>query len=95
MAIYFPNSELYRNPITGAQSYTAIADRFAAVSLWDDFLAYHYASRRSRETDARPVVPASGAVRSPAAGGISVSAVTAPARKSPRPDGDPERRHLR
>ena len=77
IAIYFPNSQLYQNPITGAQSYTAIADRFAAVSLWDDFLGYHYANQTFAETDARPVVPASGAVRSPAAGGISLSAVTA------------------
>jgi hypothetical protein len=42
VSIYFPNSQLYGSPVTGAASYTAIASRFAAESLWDDFLAYHY-----------------------------------------------------
>ena len=45
LAIYFPNSTLYSSPITGPQSYTAIASRFAADSLWDDFLAYFYMDR--------------------------------------------------
>ena len=77
IAIYYPNSQLYKNPITGAQSYTAIASRFAAKSLWDDFLAYHYAGQKFAESDTRPVVPASGSVRAPAAGGITISPVTA------------------
>src|SRR5512143_2578267 len=42
LAIYFPNSTLYSSPMTGPQSYTGLADRFAAESLWDDFLAFHY-----------------------------------------------------
>ncbi len=75
VAIYFPNSELYQNPLSGAQSYTAIANRFAAASLWDDFMAYHYAGRQFSLGDARPVVPSSGQVRAPAAGGITVSAL--------------------
>ncbi len=79
ISIYFPNSQLYQNPITGAQSYTAIAERFAGASLWDDFLAYHYANQSFAETDARPVVPPSSAVRSPATGGISISGLTASA----------------
>jgi hypothetical protein len=74
MAIYYPNSQLYQNPITGAKSYTAIASRFAARSLWDDFLAYHYTNQTFTESAAQAVVP-SGAVRAPASGGISVSAV--------------------
>ncbi len=77
ISIYFPNSQLYQNPVTGAQSYTAIADRFASLSLWDDFLAYHYANQAFTEADARPVVPPAGSVRSPAAGAITISTVSA------------------
>jgi hypothetical protein len=75
IAIYFPNSQLYQNAISGAQSYTAIASRFVTQSLWDDFLAFHYSGRQFAESDARAVVPASGSVRAPATGGISISAV--------------------
>ncbi len=46
ITIYFPNSQLYQSAVTGAKSYTAIADRFAAESLWDDFLAYHYTGQK-------------------------------------------------
>jgi len=77
ISIYFPNSQLYTNPVTVAQSYTAIADRFASLSLWDDFLAYHYANQAFTEADARPVVPPAGSVRSPAAGAITISTVSA------------------
>ena len=45
ISIYFPNSDLYGNPVAGYPSYTAIADRFASESLWDEFLAYHYTGR--------------------------------------------------
>ncbi len=79
VAVYFPNSQLYQNPMTGAQSYTAIADRFAAASLWDDFMAYHYAGRAFSLSDARAVVPSSNLVHSPAAGAISISALQASA----------------
>jgi hypothetical protein len=77
IAIYFPNSELYGHRTTGAESYTAIANRFAVASLWDDFLAYHYSGRKFVESDAKPVVPSSGSIRAPAAGGITISQVTA------------------
>ncbi|MBN2004060.1 MAG: hypothetical protein JXA21_11960 [Anaerolineae bacterium] len=44
MSIYFPNSNLYE--LTGGPdaeySYTEYASRFAAASLWDDFLRFHY-----------------------------------------------------
>jgi len=46
MSIYFPNSSLYE--LTGGPdaeySYTDYASRFAAASLWDDFLRFHYAN---------------------------------------------------
>lgn len=76
ISIYFPNSQLYRNPATGPQSYTAIADRFSEQSLWDDFLAYHYTGR-SFETEHRSVaVPeSSAAVRAPGAGAVSISPI--------------------
>ena len=59
MAIYFPNSLLYRNPATGPASYTAIAGRFAQGSLWDDFLAFHYTGREPSRpaTSRRPSPP--------------------------------------
>jgi hypothetical protein len=75
MAIYFPNSRLYQNAITGAESYTAIANRFAQQSLWDDFMAYHYTGEEFSLGSSQAVLP-SRAVSAPAAGGIAVSSVT-------------------
>ncbi|HWR64801.1 MAG TPA: clostripain-related cysteine peptidase, partial [Bellilinea sp.] len=62
IAIYFPNSSLYRSPYTGMQSYTILAERFSRVSLWDDFLVYHYNDRSFQANAAEAVVPSSGAV---------------------------------
>ncbi len=76
VAIYFPNSTLYSSPLTGPQSYTEIADRFAATSLWDDFLAFHYHDRTFSQQDAVPVVPSGGATRAPGLGSIAVSPIT-------------------
>jgi len=77
IAIYFPNSTLYRSPYTGMQSYTAIADRFARVSLWDDFLVYHYNNRAFDVDAAEPVVPSSsGITRAPGSGTISLSPIS-------------------
>ena len=94
LAIYFPNSQLYKNSVTGAESYTAIADRFASESLWDDFLAYFYTGQRFTQATAAVAVPARGTtIVAPAAGQIQVSSVTA---SEPgggaRPDGETERR---
>ncbi len=43
-SIYFPNSDLYGLTLTGASSldYTSSVSRFAAASLWDDFLTAYY-----------------------------------------------------
>jgi hypothetical protein len=74
VSVYFPNSQLYQNPVTGAESYTLIADRFAANSLWDDFLAFHYTGRNFDLGAAELVVPErSEDIAAPASGGISVS----------------------
>ncbi len=77
ISIYFPNSQLYQLPATGMPSYTAIARRFAAVSLWDDFLTYHYTGR-GFNIDAEPlesVARSEGAIP-PGAGTLSASPVT-------------------
>lgn len=47
LTIYFPNSGLYEataNPDAMAK-YTDYIGRFAAASLWDDFLAFHYTGK--------------------------------------------------
>jgi hypothetical protein len=76
VAIYFPNSTLYKTPATGMQSYTALADRFARVSLWDDFLVYHYSNRPFRADAAEAVQPSVGAItRSPGSGDISIAGI--------------------
>jgi hypothetical protein len=77
VAIYFPNSTLYSSPLTGPQSYTEIASRFATVSLWDDFLAFHYHDRTFGAQDAEPVAPTGGATRAPGQGQVAVSSITA------------------
>jgi hypothetical protein len=77
LAIYFPNSTLYSSPLTGPQSYTAIANRFASESLWDDFLAFHYIDRGFEPQTREPVVPSGGfSVRAPGQGNIQVSEIT-------------------
>ena len=78
IAIYFPNSTLYRNPYSGPQSYLVLAERFARISLWDDFMAYHYCRPAFSPDAAEPVEPSSSAAsRAPGAGDISISNVTA------------------
>jgi hypothetical protein len=43
ISFYYPNSELYEMTTDEEWvSYTSTADRFAAASLWDDFLVFHY-----------------------------------------------------
>lgn len=74
VAIYFPNSQLYQNPVTGAVSYTAIADRFASESLWDDFLAFHYTGQKFEAAAVGAAVPPTGsAVRAPGSGAIQIT----------------------
>ncbi|MCP4422332.1 MAG: hypothetical protein GY805_37465 [Chloroflexi bacterium] len=80
VSIYFPNSQLYGNPITGPQSYTAVADTFSNASLWDDFLAFHYTGEPFSAGDVGAAIPDVGtAVRGPGSGSddITVSPITA------------------
>ncbi|MBN1878012.1 MAG: hypothetical protein JXA33_27570 [Anaerolineae bacterium] len=56
---YFPNSALYQytsDPDTEDPQYTAYASRFAAASLWDNFLLYHYTGQTFSLDDADPTV---------------------------------------
>jgi hypothetical protein len=80
VSVYFPNSQLYGNPVAGVKSYVPIAARFADESLWDDFLAFHYTGR---EFDPAPVAaraaPSVEAIRAPGQGDIQVSPITASA----------------
>ncbi len=74
ISLYFPNSQLYGSPLTGAQSYTAIARRFADASLWDDYLAFHYSGRPFERTAAELALPEPGAsLRGPGTGQIVLS----------------------
>jgi len=76
VTLYFPNSQLYQNPVTGAESYVAIANRFAQTSLWDDFLAFHYTGLTIEPGAGALAAPARGAaIRAPGAGQIQVSPV--------------------
>ena len=77
ITIYFPNSTLYSNAIAGAKSYVPVAKNFAGQSLWDEFLAFHYAGRPFEPTSVKSVIPESGySTRAPGAGEISTSPIT-------------------
>ncbi len=77
ISIYFPNSQLYESPLTGPESYTAIARRFADVSLWDNFLTYHYLGRPFERASTELVVPEPGtSISGPGSGQIEVSPIT-------------------
>lgn len=77
VSIYFPNSQLYNTPVAGAQSYTAVARRFAGESLWDDFLAFHYTGRPFEASQNEIAIPAAGSsVRGPGQGTIQLSPIT-------------------
>jgi hypothetical protein len=76
VSLYFPNSKLFGSAVAGPRSYTVIANRFAASSLWDDFMAFHYAGRTFQATARQAAVPASGAaVRAPGLGIIQLSPI--------------------
>lgn len=77
VSVYFPNSQLYANPITGPESYTAVAERFALTSLWDDFLSFHYTGSSFAAGDTLAVIPQrSTPIDAPGAGQITISPLT-------------------
>jgi hypothetical protein len=76
ISIYFPISQLYRSPVAGPQSYTAVARRFAEDSYWDDFLAYFFAGRPFEPADKTAAIPnATARFRAPGGGGIELGPV--------------------
>lgn len=78
ISIYFPISQLYGTGEAGPQSYTAISQRFATNSLWDDFLAFHYTGRRFEAAQNRLAIPEQNEpIQAPGAGPLTISAVTA------------------
>ncbi len=76
VSIYYPISQLYRSPVAGPISYTAVANRFANASLWDDFLLFHYTGRNFEPATQRAAVPdRSVAVRGPGVGQLAVGPI--------------------
>ncbi len=77
IALYFPNSSLYKSPYTGIQSYAQLAKRFTQVSLWDDFMGFHYANRAFEEDAFESVTPSTGSItRAPGSGDIAISNIS-------------------
>jgi hypothetical protein len=77
LSIYFPNSQLYGSAAAGPASYLPVARRFSEVSLWDDFLNYHYTGRGFQDTAGSLAVPERGvAIEAPGAGAITLSPLT-------------------
>ncbi|MCJ7622432.1 MAG: clostripain-related cysteine peptidase, partial [Anaerolineaceae bacterium] len=75
ISIYFPNSELYTS-VYGYQMYTTMVDRFADVSQWDDFLAFHYSGQTFQPDSSGPVTPPDNfTLQVPGGGPIEMSAL--------------------
>lgn len=62
-SIHFPTSDLYWGEFVNFDYYTFTSQRFSEESLWDDFLAFHYAGREfgSGPPDRAARIPAPGA----------------------------------
>ena len=75
ISIYFPNSTLFAADESGYDSFVTVADRFAASTLWDDFLLYHYTGATVPEEI--PQFAAERLAPRPA-GEVAVGAITAP-----------------
>jgi hypothetical protein len=75
ISIYFPTSQVFNTGEAGPPSYFALAERFAADSLWDDYLVYHYTGREFDEGAVATAaqIPSRSVVAAPGAGQITVS----------------------
>lgn len=74
LSIYFPNSQLYSSAAAGPASYVPVSERFAGVSLWDDFLNFHYTGRGFQDSAGSLAVPdRSAVIEAPGAGVIELS----------------------
>ncbi|MEA3337281.1 MAG: clostripain-related cysteine peptidase [Chloroflexota bacterium] len=79
VSIYFPDSDLYRQPASGPDSYVKVTERFSGDSLWDDYLRFHYTGQTFDAAAQTLAVPNQNAeVVAPGKGNIQVS----PIRKS-------------
>lgn len=78
ISIYFPTSSLYRNPVTGPQSYTQIANRFASTSTWDNFLSQFFTGQTFQQAPDIVAVPDTKDIAAPVAG-VQVGQVQASA----------------
>jgi hypothetical protein len=74
ISIYFPSSQLFGNPAAGPQSYVRVAERFSGVTVWDEFLNYHYTGRPFQVEAGALSVP-DRAVTAPGLGAISISEI--------------------
>ncbi len=75
ISIYFPNSTLYRSPVAGPKTYTAIARHFSEVSLWDNFLVFFYNDIAFKPDTKEATLPSTPS-RSPGLGTIRVDPIT-------------------
>jgi hypothetical protein len=62
ISIFFPVSDIYWNENVGIDIYTNLSARFVKNTLWDDFLAFHYAGQDFDQgiPDIQKRVPAPG-----------------------------------
>lgn len=72
ISIYFPNSSLFESAGSDYATYTNIADTFSKISLWDDFLTFHYTGQ---EIQANNKPKEDTAMVGPGAGGITLDPV--------------------
>ena len=78
ISIYFPNSQLFKSPVAGPQSYNIVAQRFASESLWPGFLTFHYTGRKfaAGAAAAGSAIPSrSTTITAPGAGQIRIAPV--------------------
>lgn len=62
ISIFFPVSDLYWNQDIGVDLYTELSARFVENTLWDDYLAFHYAGQdfEKGKPDINKRIPAPG-----------------------------------
>ncbi len=68
IAIYFPNSDLYEEEGSSAEEYIESAKSFAELSLWDEFLAFHYTGEEMPATNTRKAIAPTKGVKITAPG---------------------------
>ena len=74
ISIYFPNSSMYTDEYGGYQVYTAYNNRFMNDTLWDEFLAFHYANVTFDPDSKTATIPSRMEdVSGPGAGNVQIS----------------------